>query len=1009
MIKYLPPIAHNVAVVILTWNGIKYTKSCIESIKQHGIPENVQIVVVDNGSTDGTIEYLKSFSWIKLILNRRNLGFTRGNNMALRSLPDNIDAILLNNDVEIPDPLWLEKLQNTVYQSERYGIAGCRICRIHGGIFQHAGTYMPDQLFQGIQIGGGERDINQYNNIDHEVEGIVFACAYIKAKVLKRIGVLDEDYFAYYEDTDYCLKAKVAGFETVVCGDLTILHHENVSTGINKVNFKRRYLKSKKVFLSKWKHFLENRYFSEINLITTFSRPIGYANSAKLFAKSLELHGIKVRYRFAYGKQSAVPLDEPDNFDMKDTITNIIRSRPPKRGIPNLFYCQADAFSPIPGEYNIGFSMLETTGVPEAWVEACNRMDEIWVPTPFNAWTFRRSGVVKPIRQVPLGLIDTNYFNPNIRAYPLEDYTFLSVFEWGERKAPEVLIKAFNRAFHAGEPVVLICKYVNSDPGVVPEKIVKGFELDPNGGRIVFSENEHVPYYQIAQLYRSADCFVLPTRGEGWGMPILEAMGCGLPVIASYWSGQQYFMTDANSYPLQVDLTPAAAKCPYYHGFKWAEPDEMHLQHLLRYVYENQKEARQKGNRAKEDVQRYWNVDLMGLRVANSFEKSPGIKKKTQTAVPLPKAKIAIDVSRTIGSQITGLGRYTRRLIAGISELSDDNVPYEFELLPGFGEYVHPEYLRKYDYTGPKSPRFTVHRGPIPSFSAPDYHVPGVSLVHCTSNVLPDAMSYPAVFTVYDLTFMTHKEYHTQENVDLCVRNFERAVESSVHFAPISHHTADDLIRYFGVNEDQITVVECGIPLRHFYPASDNRKREIRSQYNLPDRYFLYVGSLEPRKNLITLLRAMDQYKGSEKLVIAGASGWQNHSIMDKVFSSGKCIFLDYVPDDVLPALYSSALAFVYPSLYEGFGFPVVEAMACGVPVISSNNSSLKEIAEDAAILIDDPEDDRVLLQEMERISDDEVLKDNLISQGLKRSKKYGIDRMSKKMILLYDQLLNQI
>lgn len=1008
MINYLPSIPHNVAVVILTWNGINFTKSCIESIKQHGIPENVQIVVVDNGSKDGTVEYLQSLTWIKLILNRKNLGFSRGNNMALRSLPEYTDAILLNNDVEIPDPLWIEKLQDTVYQSERYGIAGCRIRRACGDMLQHAGTYMPDQLFHGIQIGGEDRDINQYNSLDHVVEGVVFACAYIKSKVLKRIGFLDENYFAYYEDTDYCFRAKVAGYETVVCGSLTILHHENVSTEINKVNFNRHYLKSKKVFLSKWKQFLEDRYFSEINLITTFSIPIGYANSAKLFAKSLELHGIKVHYCFAYGKKSAVPLDERANFNTDDTVTNIIRSRLPKKGIPNLFYCQADAFSPIPGEYNIGFSMLETTGVPASWVEACNKMDEIWVPTPFNAWTFRRSGVVKPIRQVPLGLIDTNYFNPNIYAYPIDDFTFLSVFEWGERKAPDVLIKAFNEAFRAEEPVVLICKYVNSDPGVVPRKIVEDLHLDPNGGRIVFSENERVPYYQIAQLYRSADCFVLPTRGEGWGMPILEAMGCGLPVIASYWSGQQYFMTDANSYPLQVSLTPAIAKCPYYDGFKWAEPDATHLQHLLRHVYENQQEARQKGHQGKKDVENYWDVSLMGLRIADNLEKSAGIKQKAHVSVPLPKAKIAIDICRTIGEQITGLGRYTLRLLEGFKELSDDNVPYEFELLPGFGEYVHPEYLRKYDYAGPHSPRFTVHRGPVPSFSSPDHYVPGVALVHCTSNVLPEEMSVPTLFTVYDLTFMTHKGYHTSENVELCVRNFERAVASDVHFTAISHHTAGDLIRYFGVHEDQITVVECGIPLSHFHPAANDRKCHIRSQYHLPDRYFLYVGSFEPRKNLITLLRAMDQYKGPEKLVVAGATGWKNHTLMNKMFSNGKCIFLDYVPDETLPALYSAALAFVYPSLYEGFGFPVVEAMACGVPVISSNNSSLKEIAEGAAVLIDAPEDDQVLLQEMQRIADDQALRDNLVSAGLERAKRYDIDSMAAKMISLYESLLKQ-
>jgi glycosyltransferase involved in cell wall biosynthesis len=253
---------------------------------------------------------------------------------------------------------------------------------------------------------------------------------------------------------------------------------------------------------------------------------------------------------------------------------------------------------------------------------------------------------------------------------------------------------------------------------------------------------------------------------------------------------------------------------------------------------------------------------------------------------------------------------------------------------------------------------------------------------------------------------LTHKEHHTKENIDLCVRNFERAAKNASHFTTNSHHTADDLIKYFSVQEDRITVVECGIPLNFFHPASDDRKHEIRHQFNLPDRYFLYVGSLEPRKNLVTLLKAMSQYKGAEKLVVAGASGWKNNAIMNKMFSNDRCIFLDYVPDDALPGLYSAALAFIYPSLYEGFGFPVVEAMACGTPVITSNNSSLKEIAEGAAILIDNPEDDKVILQELQRIADDQRLRGNLFSLGIDRVKKYGIDSMATKMISLYKRLI---
>lgn len=1003
MIKRLPLLPNKVAIIILTWNGIDYTKSCLESIKNHGIPKNTEIIVVDNGSSDGTVAYLQSQRWIKTILNGKNLGFTAGNNVALNTLQPKTDAILLNNDVEIIDATWVEKLHRTVYRSSSYGIAGCRIRRVHGDMFQHGGTYMPDILFQGIQIGGGEKDINQYNR-DVVVEGVVFACAYIKSEVLQKIGALDEDYFAYYEDTDYCLKAKAAGFDSVMCGSLTVLHHENVSTGINKVNFSDLYLQSKKIFLSKWKNFLDDRFSAEINLITTFTVPIGYATSAKLLAKSLELAGVKVRYRFAYGINSVVPVDEPDEFNTGDNVTNIIRSRQTKKSIPNLFYCQADAFAPLPGEYNIGFSMLETTGVPASWVDGCNLMDEVWVPTPFNAWTFRRSGVTKPIKIVPLGLIDTHYFNEEIRSYPMEDFTFLSIFEWGERKAPEVLIRAFNQTFRADDPVVLICKYVNGDPGVVPTKIIEGLNLDPNGGRIVFSENERVPYYQISQLYRSADCFVLPTRGEGWGMPILEAMGCGLPVIASYWSGQQYFMNDNNSYPLQVSLVPAVAKCPYYDGFQWADPDELHLRQLLRHVYEHQDEAQQKGHRAAIDTQTIWDVSLMGHRVADQLASA---KRPSRTIVPVPSRHIAIDISRTIGEQVTGVGRYTLRLLEGLAEMPATDIDFDFELIPGFAEYTHPEYLTKYDYQGPRSPHFTVHRGPTPSFSDIDHFVPGMSLVHCTSNVVPAFLDTPTLFTVYDLTFLTHREHHTPENVDLCVRNFERAVTQGVHFTPISHHSAADLIRYFNVPENRISVVECGVSPDQFRPPSPSEIESIRSRYALPDRYFLYVGSLEPRKNLKTLLRAMALYKGREKLVVAGAAGWKNNDIIKGLEVDGNVIFLNYVPDEDLPALYGAALAFIYPSLYEGFGFPVIEAMACGVPVITSNNSSLAEIATGAALLLTEPEDEIEILKKLMEVAQDNAVRHHLAKVGLANAKKYSTKTFATKMLALYASMIS--
>ena len=119
--------------------------------------------------------------------------------------------------------------------------------------------------------------------------------------------------------------------------------------------------------------------------------------------------------------------------------------------------------------------------------------------------------------------------------------------------------------------------------------------------------NKHILDYQMGALYRSADCFVLPTRGEGWGMPILEAMACGLPVICTDWGAQTEFINSDICYPIQVKrLIPAKAKCPYYAGFEWADPDSEHLRQLMRYVYEHRAEAREKGGLAAQTAISKW-------------------------------------------------------------------------------------------------------------------------------------------------------------------------------------------------------------------------------------------------------------------------------------------------------------------------------------------------------------------------------------------------------------------
>lgn len=282
-----------------------------------------------------------------------------------------------------------------------------------------------------------------------------------------------------------------------------------------------------------------------------------------------------------------------------------------------------------PGCKNIGFTMFETSRLPASWVKLCNGMDAVIVPSQWNAEVFKSSGVKVPVLVAPPGIEVFDALKPS-KPRASDKFAFYSIFQWSERKNPTGLIRAFWAAFTGRDDVRLVIKSYRRDHSAGEQAKIKQ-EIAALKSKVKLRHYPEIEFIgdllsrqEITDLHLNSDCFVLPHRAEGWGLPHYESMSYGNPVIATGYSSNMDFMTPENSFPLNYTLTPVMGMewlPPWYEGnMLWAEPDLSHLVDTMRWVVDNREGVQQKAELGRQDLKDKFSWDICSKRLLEDLE-----------------------------------------------------------------------------------------------------------------------------------------------------------------------------------------------------------------------------------------------------------------------------------------------------------------------------------------------------------------------------------------------------
>jgi len=289
----------------------------------------------------------------------------------------------------------------------------------------------------------------------------------------------------------------------------------------------------------------------------------------------------------------------------------------------------------------------------------------------------------------------------------------------------------------------------------------------------------------------------------------------------------------------------------------------------------------------------------------------------------------------------------------------------------------------------------------------------GIDLLHCPKSAIPFRSPCPVVVTLHDLIPLRHPE--TEK---FAARLYWRlqipiAARRSDFIITDSEHARQEIMADFHVPGERIRAIMLGFDPDMNRARDEASARKVRDRYHLPDNYILYVGTIQPRKNLATLIEAFHLLKReqgiSSKLVIVGRKGWLYDQLFSRINELGleeEILFTGFVPDEELPFIYDRAAVFVYLSLFEGFGLPPLEAMACGVPVITSNTTSLPEVVGEAGITLP-PTDVNRVCEALGQVLGDKALAASMRRKGLERARMFSWEAAARETLEVYETVLS--